>query len=157
MTAVSRDTIAAKAEGWRRAGKRVVFTNGVFDLLHPGHIRYLQAARAEGDVLIVGVNSDRSVRTIKGPERPIMPEAERAEVLTALDCVDAVVIFDEDTPAEIIRAVQPDVLVKGADWAADAIVGRETVEARGGRVVRMPVEQGWSTSAILEKIRRREN
>jgi rfaE bifunctional protein nucleotidyltransferase chain/domain len=157
MTAVSRDTIAAKAEGWRRAGKRVVFTNGVFDLLHPGHIRYLQAARAEGDVLIVGVNSDRSVRTIKGPERPIMPEAERAEVLAALDCVDAVVIFDEDTPAEIIRAVQPDVLVKGADWAADAIVGRETVEARGGRVVRMPVEQGWSTSAILEKIRRREN
>jgi len=157
MTAVSRDTIAAKAESWRRAGKRVVFTNGVFDLLHPGHIRYLQAARAEGDVLIVGVNSDRSVRTIKGPERPIMPEAERAEVLAALDCVDAVVIFDEDTPAEIIRAVQPDVLVKGADWAADAIVGRETVEARGGRVVRMPVEQGWSTSAILEKIRRREN
>ena len=157
MTAVSRDTIAAKAEGWRQAGKRVVFTNGVFDLLHPGHIRYLQAARAEGDVLIVGVNSDRSVRTIKGPERPIMPEAERAEVLAALDCVDAVVIFDEETPAEIIRAVQPDVLVKGADWAADAIVGRETVEARGGRVVRMPVEQGWSTSAILEKIRRREN
>lgn len=157
MTIRSSDAIAAEAEGWRRAGKRVVFTNGVFDLLHPGHIRYLQAARAEGDVLIVGVNSDRSVRAIKGPERPIMPEAERAEVLAALGCVDAVVIFDEETPAEIIRAVQPDVLVKGADWAADAIVGRETVEAGGGRVVRMRVEQGWSTSAILEKIRRREN
>jgi len=141
---------------WREAGKRVVFTNGVFDLLHPGHVRYLQAARAEGDVLVVGINSDRSVRAIKGPERPIVPEGERAEVLAALGCVDAVVIFDEETPAGIIRAVQPDVLVKGADWAADAIVGRDTVEARGGRVVRMPVEPGWSTSAILEKIRRRE-
>jgi len=155
MTTASRDAIAAMAERWRGAGKRVVFTNGVFDLLHPGHVRYLQAARAEGDVLVVGINSDRSVRAIKGPDRPITPEAERAEILEALACVDAVVIFDEETPAEIIRAVQPDVLVKGADWAADAIVGRDTVEARGGRVVRMPVEEGWSTSRILEKIRRR--
>jgi D-beta-D-heptose 7-phosphate kinase/D-beta-D-heptose 1-phosphate adenosyltransferase len=130
-----------------------VFTNGVFDLLHPGHVRYLQAARAEGDALIVAVNSDRSVRANKGPERPITPEGERAEILAALKCVDAVVVFDEDTPADIIRAIQPDVLVKGADWAADAIVGRDTVEARGGRVVRIPVEQGWSTSAIVARAR----
>jgi D-beta-D-heptose 7-phosphate kinase/D-beta-D-heptose 1-phosphate adenosyltransferase len=130
-----------------------VFTNGVFDVLHPGHVRYLQAARGEGDALIVGVNSDRSVRRNKGPLRPIVPEAERAELLLALACVDAVVIFDEETPADIIRHVQPDVLVKGADWAADAIVGRDTVEARGGVVVRVPVEQGWSTSTLIEKVR----
>ena len=142
------------ADGERQAGRRVVFTNGVFDLLHPGHVRYLQSARAEGDALIVGVNSDRSVRAIKGPSRPITPELERAEIIAALACVDASVIFDQDTPAEIIRSVQPDVLVKGADWAADAIVGRDTVEARGGRVVRIPVEQGWSTSAIIEKIQK---
>jgi D-glycero-beta-D-manno-heptose 1-phosphate adenylyltransferase len=142
------------ADGERQAGRRVVFTNGVFDLLHPGHVRYLQAARAEGDALIVGVNSDRSVRAIKGPSRPITPELERAEIIAALACVDASVIFDQDTPAEIIRCLQPDVLVKGADWAADAIVGRDTVEARGGRVVRIPVEQGWSTSAIIEKIQK---
>jgi D-glycero-beta-D-manno-heptose 1-phosphate adenylyltransferase len=144
---------AAFADTLRRSGNRVVFTNGVFDLLHPGHVRYLQAARAEGDALIVGVNSDRSVRAIKGPTRPVTPEAERAEIVAALACVDAVAIFDEDTPAEIIRAVQPDVLVKGADWAADAIVGRDTVEARGGRVVRMPVEQGWSTSEIIKRVK----
>lgn len=143
---------AALAEQLRTANKRVVFTNGVFDLLHPGHVRYLQAARQEGDALIVGVNSDRSVRAIKGPTRPITPEHERAEILAALDCVDAAVVFDEDTPAEIIRAIQPDVLVKGADWAADAIVGRDTVEARGGRVVRMPIEQGWSTTSIVTAI-----
>jgi D-glycero-beta-D-manno-heptose 1-phosphate adenylyltransferase len=144
---------AAFADSLRRSGRRVVFTNGVFDLLHPGHVRYLTAARAEGDALIVGLNSDRSVRDYKGPSRPIVPEAERGEILAALACVDAVVVFDEDTPAEVIRLVQPDVLVKGADWAADAIVGRDTVEARGGRVVRVPVEQGWSTSAIIERVR----
>jgi D-beta-D-heptose 7-phosphate kinase/D-beta-D-heptose 1-phosphate adenosyltransferase len=153
MQDVTPEQAAAFAEAQRRAGRRVVFTNGVFDLLHPGHLRYLQAARAEGDVLIVGVNSDRSVRAIKGPDRPITPEHERAEILAALSCVDAVVIFDDETPAEIIRAIQPDVLVKGADWAADAIVGRDTVEARGGKVVRIPVEAGWSTSAIVERIR----
>jgi D-beta-D-heptose 7-phosphate kinase/D-beta-D-heptose 1-phosphate adenosyltransferase len=146
---------AAFAGSLRRAGKRVVFTNGVFDLLHPGHVRYLQAARAEGDALIIGVNSDRSVRTNKGPSRPITPEAERAEILAALACVDGVAIFDDLTPADIIRAIQPDVLVKGADWAADAIVGRDTVESRGGKVVRIPVEQGWSTTTIVEKIRQR--
>jgi len=140
-------------ESRRRLGQRLVFTNGVFDLLHPGHVRYLQAARREGDVLIVGINSDRSVRANKGPARPIMPEHERAEVLEALACVDAVVVFDEETPAKIIDALQPDVLVKGADWAADAIVGRDTVEARGGKVVRMPIESGWSTSAIIERAR----
>ncbi len=131
----------------------MVFTNGVFDLLHPGHVRYLQQARALGDVLIVGVNADSSVRRNKGPGRPINPEAERAEVLGALACVDAVVLFDEDTPAGIVRAIQPDVLVKGADWPADQIVGRDTVEARGGRVVRIVVEDGHATTAIIGKVR----
>lgn len=136
--------------GERRAkGAVVVFTNGVFDLLHPGHVRYLTAARNEGDALIVGVNSDRSVRANKGPTRPVTPEGERAELLAGLAVVDASVIFDEDTPHEIITALQPDVLVKGADWAADAIVGRDVVEARGGRVVRIPVEQGHSTTSLI--------
>ena len=147
---------ATAAADWatraRAAGKRVVFTNGVFDLLHPGHVRYLQAARAEGDTMIIAINSDRSVSAIKGPTRPITPQNERAEVLGALACVDAVVVFDEDTPFDIISAVQPDVLVKGADWAEDKIVGREVVEARGGRVVRMPIEQGWSTTGIIKSL-----
>jgi len=135
----------------RAEGKRVVFTNGVYDLLHPGHVRYLQAARALGDALIVGVNSDRSVRANKGPTRPVNPETERAEVIAALKCVDAAIVFDEDTPHEIISRLQPDVLVKGADWAEDAIVGRDVVEARGGRVVRMPIEQGFSTTELIAK------
>jgi D-beta-D-heptose 7-phosphate kinase/D-beta-D-heptose 1-phosphate adenosyltransferase len=138
----------------RDAGKRIVFTNGVFDLLHPGHLRYLQQARELGDVLIVGVNSDRSVRANKGPDRPITPELERVEILEALRCVDAVVVFDEETPHDVIAALQPDVLVKGADWAEDAIVGRDIVEARGGKVVRMPIESGYSTTAVIERIRR---
>jgi rfaE bifunctional protein nucleotidyltransferase chain/domain len=137
----------------RSAGARIVFTNGVFDLLHPGHVRYLQTARSYGDVLIVGLNSDASVRRNKGSDRPINPQAERAEVLAALDCVDAVSIFDDDTPADIILRVQPDVLVKGSDWPADQIVGRDTVEARGGRVVLAKVEQGYSTSSIIQKAR----
>jgi D-glycero-beta-D-manno-heptose 1-phosphate adenylyltransferase len=137
----------------RAAHKTVVFTNGVFDLLHPGHLRYLQHARSLGDALIVGVNSDRSVRANKGPGRPMNPEAERAELLAALACVDAVAIFDEETPYEIISALQPDVLVKGADWAEDAIVGRDVVEARGGKVVRVDLEKGYSTTAIVAKIR----
>jgi D-glycero-beta-D-manno-heptose 1-phosphate adenylyltransferase len=140
-------------EAARRQGRAIVFTNGVFDLLHPGHLRYLRAARGHGDVLIVGLNSDASVRRNKGAGRPITPELERAEVLLALECVDAVTIFEEDTPAEIIRRVQPDVLVKGADWPADQIVGRDTVEARGGVVIREPVEPGYSSSAIIEKAR----
>ncbi len=138
----------------RAAGRRIVFTNGVFDLLHPGHVRYLQAARSHGDLLIVGLNSDASVRRNKGPERPINPEDERAEVLAALACVDAVSIFDDETPADIIRRVQPDILVKGSDWPADQIVGRDTVEARGGKVILEPVEQGYATTAIIEKVRR---
>lgn len=144
---------AELAAALRADGRRIVFTNGVFDILHPGHLRYLQHARALGDVLIVGLNADASVRRNKGPERPINPEHERAEVLEALECVDAVVLFEEDTPAEIIKAIQPDVLVKGADWAADAIVGRDTVEARGGKVVRVPVEPGFSTTSIVERVR----
>jgi D-beta-D-heptose 7-phosphate kinase/D-beta-D-heptose 1-phosphate adenosyltransferase len=148
-----RGEAAALADRLRTAGKRVVFTNGVFDLLHPGHVRYLRAARALGDALIVGLNSDRSVRANKGPDRPITPEQERAEILASLICVDAVSIFDEPTPHEIVMALQPDVLVKGADWAADAIVGRDVVEQRGGRVVRVPLEQGYSTTAIVDKIR----
>jgi D-glycero-beta-D-manno-heptose 1-phosphate adenylyltransferase len=131
----------------------VVFTNGVFDLLHPGHVRYLQEARRLGDRLIVGINSDRSVRAIKGPDRPITPERERAEVLSALACVDEVIVFDEPTPHDVIARIQPDVLVKGADWAADAIVGRDIVEARGGKVVRIAIEEGYSTTAILRKVR----
>jgi len=141
-------------ERLRAAGRTIVFTNGVFDLLHPGHLRYLQHARSLGDALIVGINSDRSVHTNKGEGRPITPEAERAEIVAALECVDAVVIFDEDTPHAIISALQPDVLVKGADWAEDAVVGRAIVEARGGKVVRVPIAAGYSTTAILEKIRR---
>jgi D-beta-D-heptose 7-phosphate kinase/D-beta-D-heptose 1-phosphate adenosyltransferase len=136
----------------RAAGRTIVFTNGVFDLLHPGHVRYLQHARALGDALIVGINSDRSVRSNKAAGRPITPEAERAEIVEALASVDAAVIFDEDTPLAIIAALQPDVLVKGADWGEDAIVGRDIVEARGGKVVRVPIAAGYSTTAIVEKI-----
>lgn len=143
----------ALVEHLRYTGKEVVFTNGVFDLLHPGHVRYLQEARGQGDAMVVAVNSDRSVRANKGPTRPITPEGERAEVLAALACVDAVVVFDEDDPQQIIGRLQPDVLVKGADWAENAIIGRETVELRGGRVVRVPLAEGYSTSAIIDKIR----
>jgi D-glycero-beta-D-manno-heptose 1-phosphate adenylyltransferase len=150
----SRADAAAWAAEHRAEGRRVVFTNGVFDVLHPGHTRYLADARAEGDVLIVAVNSDRSVRAQnKGADRPIHPEQERAELLSALTCVDAVVVFDEDTPFEIVSAIQPDVLVKGADWAADAIVGRDVVEARGGRVVRIALAPGYSTTSILARAR----
>lgn len=151
----SQESILALTRRLRAAGKKIVFTNGVFDLLHPGHVRYLQDARGLGDALIVAVNSDRSVRANKGPERPITPEAERAEILAALACVDGVVIFDDETPHAIISAIQPDVLVKGADWAADAIVGRDVVEARGGKVARVPLAEGYSTTAIIQKIRAR--
>jgi D-beta-D-heptose 7-phosphate kinase/D-beta-D-heptose 1-phosphate adenosyltransferase len=152
--AVTVDDAVALRNGLGTAGKRLVLTNGVFDLLHPGHVRYLRRARSLGDALVIGLNSDRSARQIKGPERPITPEAERAELLEALDCVDAVVIFDEDTPLALITALQPDVLVKGADWGERAIVGREVVEAGGGAVVRMPIEEGHSTTAIIEKARK---
>ena len=152
---IDRDEAAAFAADARVTARTVVFTNGVFDLLHPGHVRYLREAALLGDVLIVGLNTDASVRRNKGAGRPITPELERAEIVGALECVSAVVLFDEDTPARIIQAVQPDVLVKGADWPADQIVGRDTVEARGGRVVRIAVEQGHSTTAILDRIKKR--
>ena len=151
---LSTDATAAWAADLRRAGKRVVFTNGVFDLVHPGHVRYLREARALGDALIVAVNSDRSVRANKGPDRPINPELERAEVLAALDCVDAVVVFDEDTPHAIVTRILPDVLVKGADWPEDNIVGRDVVEARGGKVVRIELAPGFSTTELIRKVRR---
>ena len=137
----------------KRNARRVVFTNGCFDLLHPGHIRSLEQARALGDALVVGLNSDASVRQLKGPGRPVLPEQERAEILAAMDGVDAVVIFNEPTPREVIAALLPDVLVKGGDWPGNQIVGREEVEAAGGKVVTVPVVPGYSTTAILEKIR----
>jgi D-beta-D-heptose 7-phosphate kinase/D-beta-D-heptose 1-phosphate adenosyltransferase len=142
----------AFVEHLRHTGREVVFTNGVFDLLHPGHITYLQHARREGDALVVAVNSDRSVRAVKGPTRPINSAEERAEVLAALGCVDAVVVFDQDDPHQIVSRLRPDVLVKGADWALDAIVGRDVVESYGGRVVRVALAEGHSTSAIIRKI-----
>ncbi|RPI27807.1 MAG: D-glycero-beta-D-manno-heptose 1-phosphate adenylyltransferase [Acidobacteria bacterium] len=140
-------------EHLRSEGKRIVFTNGCFDLLHPGHIRYLEKARAEGDALVVALNSDASVRRIKGPERPIQSETERSEVMAALECVDFVTLFDEPTPYEIIEDLLPDVLVKGGDWTVDRIVGRETVEAHGGKVISIPFETGQSTSNIIERIK----
>jgi D-glycero-beta-D-manno-heptose 1-phosphate adenylyltransferase len=137
----------------KRNGRRLVFTNGCFDLLHPGHIRGFELARSLGDALIVGLNSDASVRQLKGPGRPVMPERERAEILAALESVDAVIIFEEPTPREVISRLLPDVLVKGGDWPGDQIVGREEVEAAGGRVVSLPLVPGYSTTAILQKIR----
>ena len=146
---------ANRAAAVQQAGGKVVFTNGVFDLLHPGHVRYLEQARALGDLLVVGLNSDRSVRANKGPARPLTPELERAEILLALRCVDAVVVFGEDTPQVVITRIQPDILVKGADWAPDTIVGRDVVEARRGRVVRMALEPGLSTTELIDRVRHR--
>jgi rfaE bifunctional protein nucleotidyltransferase chain/domain len=145
----------ADALGWRaRQPAPIVFTNGVFDLLHPGHVELLETARREGAALIVGLNSDASVRRLgKGADRPVTPEAARARVLAGLAAVDCVVLFDEDTPLELITRLQPDVLVKGADYPRDAIVGADLVESRGGRVVRVPLVQGFSTSSIVERLR----
>jgi D-beta-D-heptose 7-phosphate kinase/D-beta-D-heptose 1-phosphate adenosyltransferase len=150
---LSRQQASTFAARVRANGGRVVFTNGVFDLLHPGHVRYLGDARALGDALIVGVNSDRSVRANKGPARPITPEVERAELLASLRSVDAVTVFDEDTPHALITAVQPDVLVKGADWGSDNIVGRDVVEARGGAVVRIALAEGFSSTRLIDRVR----
>jgi rfaE bifunctional protein nucleotidyltransferase chain/domain len=145
----------AKAMTWRSSlgSKKLVFTNGVFDLLHPGHIDVLLGARREGDALVVGVNSDASVRRIKGPERPVRAENERAVVLAALAMVDAVVVFEQDTPLELIEALAPDVLVKGGDYSEATIVGADRVKSRGGRVVVVPLTPGHSTTAIVEKLR----
>jgi rfaE bifunctional protein nucleotidyltransferase chain/domain len=149
---VSQEELVQLAAREKRAGRRVVFTNGCFDLIHPGHVRCLAEARALGDVLVVAVNSDQSVRGNKGPERPLVAEQDRAEVLAALASVDYVTIFDEPTPRELIARVLPNVLVKGADWALDQVAGREEVEAAGGRVVSIPLAPGYSTTKIVERI-----
>jgi rfaE bifunctional protein nucleotidyltransferase chain/domain len=137
----------------KRNGKRVVFTNGCFDVLHPGHVRSLEAARGLGDCLIVGLNGDESVRALKGPGRPVIPASERAEILASLESVDAVVVFEDLTPQKAIASLLPDVLVKGADWPGNQIVGREEVEGAGGKVVLVEVFQGYSTTEILKRIR----
>jgi rfaE bifunctional protein nucleotidyltransferase chain/domain len=152
LAATPRAALVQERAAWKEAGRRVVLTNGCFDLLHPGHVALFEAARAQGDVLIVALNSDRSVREIKGEARPVIPEAERAETLRALEAVDRVVVYDEPTPLAVITALRPDVLVKGADWALPEIVGREEVEKDGGRVVRVEILKGRSTSSILERI-----
>jgi D-beta-D-heptose 7-phosphate kinase/D-beta-D-heptose 1-phosphate adenosyltransferase len=151
---VSQDELILLIAREKRNGRRVVFTNGCFDLLHPGHVRCLAEARALGDLLVVAVNSDRSVRGNKGPERPLVPQNDRAEVLAALCSVDYVTIFDEPTPRDLIASVLPSVLVKGADWGLNEVVGREEVEAAGGRVVSIPLARGYSTTSLLEKIRK---
>jgi D-beta-D-heptose 7-phosphate kinase/D-beta-D-heptose 1-phosphate adenosyltransferase len=151
---VSQDELVQIAAREKSAGRRIVFTNGCFDLLHPGHVRCLSAARSLGDILVVAVNSDSSVRGNKGPERPLVPQQDRAEVLAALSSVDYVTIFHESTPGPLISRILPDVLVKGADWPLDQVVGRKEVESAGGRVISVPLAQGYSTSNMLEKIRK---
>jgi D-beta-D-heptose 7-phosphate kinase/D-beta-D-heptose 1-phosphate adenosyltransferase len=146
--------LARERAAWRAGGERVVLTNGCFDLLHPGHVALLEAARREGERLVVAINSDASVARLKGAGRPLVPAAERAETLRALESVDRVVVYEDDTPLAVVCELLPDVLVKGADWAADAIVGRAEVEAAGGRVVRVPLVAGRSTSALVARIRR---
>jgi rfaE bifunctional protein nucleotidyltransferase chain/domain len=153
MPATDLATLTAERRLWHEAGRLVVLTNGCFDLLHPGHVALLESARREGDVLVVALNSDPSVRRLKGDGRPVIPQSERIEVLLALESVDRVVVYDEPTPLETIQALRPDVLVKGADWAADAIVGAREVEADGGRVVRVELLPGRSTTALVERAR----
>jgi len=147
----SREELILARQEWRCAGRKVVFTNGCYDVLHPGHIRLLESARSLGDVLILALNTDSSVQRLKGPNRPLIPQDERAELAAALEAVDAVTFFDEDTPRELIAAVLPDVLVKGADWS-HFIAGREEVEAAGGQVLALPLEPGYSTTGILEEV-----
>ncbi len=147
------ESARAALEAWRAAGQVVVFTNGVFDLLHRGHVEYLEEARSLGDRLVVGVNSDASVRRLKGPGRPLVPQEDRLRVVAALACVDLAVVFDDDTPERLIREVQPQVLVKGGDWPVERIVGREFVESLGGRVLSVPLREGHGTSRLLERIR----
>jgi rfaE bifunctional protein nucleotidyltransferase chain/domain len=147
----SRPELVRQRARWRDEGKRVVFTNGCYDLLHPGHIRLLEQARSLGDVLILALNSDASVRRMKGPSRPLICEAERAEMALALEAVDAVTLFDEETPRELIAEVLPDVLIKGADWA-HFVAGREEVEAAGGQVLTVALEPGFSTTNLVERI-----
>jgi rfaE bifunctional protein nucleotidyltransferase chain/domain len=150
-TFYSREELVSAREEWRRAGKTVVFTNGCYDLLHPGHVRLLEQARSLGDILILALNTDASVQRLKGPTRPLLSQEDRAAVALALEAVDAVTFFDEDTPRELIAAVLPDVLVKGADWS-HFIAGREEVEAAGGRVLALPLEPGYSTTNLVDLI-----
>lgn len=149
---LDRQSLIARRQQWRRQGRRVVFTNGCFDIIHPGHVRFLHQARALGDILVVAINSDRSVRQLKGPGRPILSEDERCEVLAAFEVVDVVTVFDDLTPRDLIAALLPDILVKGGDWPLDQIVGREEVEAAGGRVYSLPYVRGYSTTEIIERI-----
>lgn len=150
-TIYTRTQLIEARQEWKRAGRKVVFTNGCYDILHPGHMRLLESARSLGDILILALNTDASVQRLKGPTRPLIPENERAELAAALAAVDAVTFFDEDTPRELIAAVLPDILIKGADWA-HFIAGREEVEAAGGRVLALPLEPGYSTTGILEEV-----
>ena len=149
---LSQESLSLRIRSLQKDGKKVVFTNGCFDLLHVGHVRYLKAARELGDCLVVAINSDDSMRALKGSERPIIPEEQRAEILAALSCVDYVIIFQELDPFRLISLLQPDVLVKGGDWAPEQIVGREEVEARGGKVLSLPLVEGIGTSAIISSI-----
>ena len=150
-----REDLQRMIEDLKTKGKRIVFTNGCFDLLHVGHIRYLEEAKSLGDILVVGVNSDRSVRSLKGSNRPILPEEERAEILSGLECVSYITIFDEPTPLELISTLQPHVLVKGGDWTKESTVGKEVVERSGGEVVILPFVEGSSTSDLIETILKR--
>jgi len=151
---LSRAALLDERERLRAAGRRLVFTNGVFDLLHVGHVRYLTQARTLGDALVVAINSDRTVRELKGPDRPVFDEAERAEILAALRVVDYVVVFDDISPRSLIAELLPDVLVKGGDYDLDQIHGREEVEAAGGKVISLPFVEGSSTTALIQKINR---
>ena len=150
-TIYTREQLIDRRSEWKRAGKTVVFTNGCYDILHPGHMRLLESARSLGDILILALNTDASVQRLKGPTRPLISQDERAELAAALQAVDAVTFFDEDTPRELIAAVLPDILIKGADWA-HFIAGREEVEAAGGKVLALPLEPGYSTTGILESV-----
>jgi D-glycero-beta-D-manno-heptose 1-phosphate adenylyltransferase len=150
-TIFTREQLIGRRAEWKRAGKTVVFTNGCYDILHPGHIRLLESARSLGDILILALNTDASVQRLKGPTRPLVSQVERAELAAALQAVDAVTFFDEDTPRELIAAVLPDVLIKGSDWA-HFIAGREEVEEAGGKVLALPLEPGYSTTGILEEV-----
>ena len=152
---VDARALAGKLKDLRKAGKRIVFTNGCFDLLHVGHVQYLVAARNQGDLLVIGLNSDRSVKTIKGRQRPIIDQDQRSEILASLQAVDYVTVFDESDPLKLIQLLKPTILVKGADWSADEIIGADFVTARGGRVVRVPLVKDSSSSAIIERIIKR--
>ena len=152
---LGRTALQRRLAALRRQGKRIVFTNGCFDLIHPGHVRYLRSAKRLGDVLVVGLNSDASVRRLKGATRPLVPQRDRCEVVAALEMVDYVTVFNADTPYALIKQVQPDVLVKGGDWTPERIVGADLVLARGGRVRSLRFAKGYSTTRLVERIRRR--